>query len=124
MSMRFTRSPHRTRQTNRSFPPPAGAMYETRLRRYCSSGDPGANGGAASVTRPGSESSPGGYARTEWSLEGFHVFATIANAAAIYEPPETAARYFTRWRRTGPIACRTPRLKEAERIPPPEQQMP
>jgi hypothetical protein len=45
----------------------------------------------------------------------------------MYEPPDTAARYFARWRIRFSGAWRTwraPRLKAAERIPPPEQQIP
>ena len=55
-------------------------MYELRLRRYRSSGEPGWNGGASSVTRSRSESSSPS------------TLATIANPAAMYDPPETAAR--------------------------------
>lgn len=65
-------------------------MYELRLRRYCSSGEPGANGGDC-ASSAGSESSWPGWPRFG-RLSPFQALPTIANAAAMYEPPETAAR--------------------------------
>jgi hypothetical protein len=85
------------------------------LRRYCSSGEPAQKGGASSVTSSGSESSSP------------PVLATMQKAEAMYEPPDTAARYFERWRTrcsSDCSVCSAPRLNAAERIPPPEQHTP
>ena len=73
------------------------------MRRYCSSGEPLANGASRGCSRARTAGSGlGNAAGSESSLpapvlglsfnSGFHVLATIENAAAMYEPPETAAR--------------------------------
>ena len=90
------------------------------MRRYCSSGEPGWNGGAASVTSPGSESFS-----SDALSPGLEVFATMLKAAAMYEPPDTADTYFESCRILRSCStCSAPRLNAADRMPPPEQQMP